>query len=228
MSKVQALTRLNKESEKLNKLREQAKKLGSTTSFTATEVAQGQSFLAMAGFDAEKIQKSMPSLLDLAKGAGLDLATTADISSNILSAFKMPAEQMGVVADTLAATFSRSNVDLAMLGDTMKYVAPIAKKTGAGIQDAAAMAGLLGNIGIQGSEAGVALRALYNRMAAPPQDASSALKELNVQVADANGNMRPMAALLAEVAEKTKDMGNTKQLALFKAIAGSRAGAAMS
>lgn len=228
MSKVQALTRLNKESAKLNELREQAKKLGASTSFTATEVAQGQSFLAMAGFDAEKIKKSMPSMLDLAKGAGLDLATTADISSNILSAFKLPAEQMGMVADTLAATFSRSNVDLTMLGDSMKYVAPIAQKAGAGIQDAAAMAGLLGNVGIQGSEAGVALRALYNRMAAPPKDAAKALEELNVQVSDANGNMRPMADLLAEVAEKTKDMGNVKQLALFKAIAGARAGAAMS
>jgi len=167
-------------------------------------------------------------MLDLAKGADVDLASTSDIASNILSAFKLEASEMTRVSDTLAGTFSRSNVDLRMLGDTMKYVAPIAMKAGASMEDVAAMTGLLGNIGIQGSNAGTALRSMYNRMTAPPKEAAKALKKLKITTTDANNNLRPMTEILAEVAKKTKNLGSAKQLEYFKAIAGARAGAAMS
>ena len=134
---------------------------------------------------------------------------------------------MGRVGDVLTATFTRSNVDLSMLGETMKYVAPIAKEFGTSIEDASAMAGLLGNVGIQGEQAGTTLRSLHNRLAAPPKMARKALDDLGISVADAQGNMRPMVDILAEIAKKTEGLGSADRLGAFKAIAGAEAGAGM-
>ncbi len=227
LSGVAAVARLDTTSEAFARLRKQAEELGATTDFSASEAAQGMQFLAMAGFKTNGILTAMPGMLNLAKAGATDLGETADIASNILSGFGLEADQMGRVGDVLAATFTRSNVNLSMLGQTMKYVAPIAKEAGTSIEDAAAMAGLLGNVGIQADQAGTALRALHNRMAAPPAEAARALTDLGVSVRTAEGDMRPMVDILAEVAKKTEGLGSADRLGAFKAIAGAEAGAAM-
>lgn len=130
MSRVQSLTRLDKDSDEMKALRDQAKKLGAETMFSATEAAAGQGFLAMAGFDPKSITEAMPGLLDMAKAGGNELAETADIASNILTGFGLQANEMGKVGDVLVGAFTRSNVDLGMLGETMKYAAPIASSLG--------------------------------------------------------------------------------------------------
>jgi len=231
MDKVQALTRLDlKQSDHLtlfNDLEKQALSLGRSTSFSATQVAEAQGFLAMAGFDAKKVLTAIPGILDLSKAAGVELATTADIGSNILSGFRLQADQMGRVGDVLAATFTRSNVDLRMLGESMKYAAPVAAELKISLEETAAMAGLLGNVGIQGSEAGTALRGLYNRMASPPKDAEKSLKKLGIKTKDSAGNMRSMSTILGELAKKSEKMGTATRMGHFKAIAGMEAGSAM-
>ncbi|MCP8687740.1 phage tail tape measure protein [Marinobacterium sedimentorum] len=223
MSQVQALTRLAKESEDLRLLREQARTLGATTSFTATDAAGGQGFLAMAGFTPQAIRDAMPGMLSLAKAAGQDLATTADIGSNILTGFNLKADQMGRAGDILVGAFTRSNTDLQMLGETMKYVGPVASGLGSSLEEAAAMAGKLGDAGIQGGMAGTALRAIFSRMAAPPKMAADALDELGLKTKDAMGNLRPMTELLTELHERTKDLGAAQRAEIFKKIAGEEA-----
>ncbi len=225
MSAVAAVARIDKASESFSALREQAEALGAATSFSATEAGQGMQFLAMAGFRANDILAAMPGMLDLAKAGATDLGESADIASNVMSGFGLEADQMTRVADVMTATFTRSNVTLSMLGETMKYVAPIAKEAGTSIEDASAMAGLLGNVGIQATQAGTALRAIHNRLAAPPAAAAKALDDLGVSVRDAEGNMRPMVDILAEVAKKTEGLGSADRLGAFKAIAGAEAGA---
>ncbi|WP_114089782.1 phage tail tape measure protein [Thalassospira profundimaris] len=226
MSAVGAIARLDQTSEAMAALRQQAKELGATTSFSASEAASGMQFLAMAGFDANEVLQTMPGMLDLAKAGATDLATTADIASNVLSGFGMKASEMGRLGDIMTATFTRSNVDLTMLGETMKYTAPIAKEFGASVEDVAAMSGMLGNVGIQGSMAGTALRSLFSRMSKPPTEAAAAMKELGVSTMDANGNARDMVAILADVAKSTEGMGSAQRLAQLTAIAGQEAGAA--
>ncbi|WP_073955788.1 phage tail tape measure protein [Thalassospira sp. TSL5-1] len=226
MSAVGAIARLDQTSEAMAALRQQAKELGATTSFSASEAASGMQFLAMAGFDANEVLQTMPGMLDLAKAGATDLATTADIASNVLSGFGMKASEMGRLGDIMTATFTRSNVDLTMLGETMKYTAPIAKEFGASVEDVAAMSGMLGNVGIQGSMAGTALRSLFSRMSKPPKEAAAAMKELGVSTMDANGNARDMVAILADVAKSTEGMGSAQRLAQLTAIAGQEAGAA--
>ena len=227
MSKVQALTRLQKDSAELAMLRQQARDLGASTSFTAMDAAQAQGFLAMSGFNPKQIKAAMPDMLDLAKASGVGLDQTADIASNILSAFKMEAAQMGRVSDTLALAMTTSNVDLNMLAETMKYMGPIANKAGMSLEEAAAAAGLLGNIGIQGSNSGTALRAMLNQLAGPTSKADKLMKSLGVTTKDASGNMLNIVDIMAQVAKQTEKMGNADQLAAYKEIFGEEAASGM-
>ncbi|HCA23118.1 MAG TPA: phage tail tape measure protein [Pseudomonas sp.] len=227
VSRVQALARLERDSAELAALRAQARALGAATQFSANEAAQGQGFLAMAGFSPQAIMDAMPAMLDAAKAGNVELATTADIASNILTGFNLQARDMTRVSDVLTAAFTRSNTSLEMLGETMKYAAPNAAAYGQDIEIMAAAAGKLGDAGIQGGMAGTALRAILSRLAAPPRMAADAIAELGLQVADAEGNMRPLPDLLKEIHDRTAALGSTERGAILKAIAGEEAGSAL-
>lgn len=223
MSRVQALTRIDKNSPQFKALREQALKLGSETQFTASDAASGQSFLAMAGFTPQAIQAALPGVLNMALAGGVELGETADIGSNILTQFNLTADQMDRVGDTLTAAFTRTNTDLRALGETMKYTGPVAAKLGISLEEAAAMAGMLANNGLRGSDAGTAMRASLSRLASPPKAAADALKELGGAVADARGKMRPMEDVLLDLYKATQKYGQVDQVSFFKDIAGEEA-----
>ncbi|EJE0162464.1 phage tail tape measure protein, partial [Escherichia coli] len=169
-----------------------------------SDAASGQSFLAMAGFTPQAIQAALPGVLNMALAGGVELGETADIGSNILTQFNLTADQMDRVGDTLTAAFTRTNTDLRALGETMKYTGPVAAKLGISLEEAAAMAGMLANNGLRGSDAGTAMRASLSRLASPPKAAADALKELGVSVADARGKMRPMEDVLLDLYKATQ------------------------
>ncbi|HEK2866153.1 TPA: phage tail tape measure protein [Proteus mirabilis] len=223
MSKVQALTRLDKNSDEFKMLREQARELGATTAFTANQVAQGQAFYAMAGFKPEQIKNAMPGTLAMSLAGDIDLGTTADIGSNILTGFGLSSDEMSRVSDTLVGVFTRANVNLAMLGDTMKYVAPPASSLGVDLETTAAAAGKLGDAGIQASTAGTSLKSIFGRLAAPTSEVSKALKEINLKTTDSKGNFREFTEILVELDKKTKGMGNAQRAGLFKKLASEEA-----
>lgn len=223
MSKTQAIARLKKDSNELEALRNQARELGGSSQFTAGQTADAQGFLGMAGFDPAAIKVATPGMLDLAAAGGAELAETADIASNILTGLGMKSEQMGRLGDVLVATFTRSNTNLRMLGETMKYAAPMAKTYGVELEVAAAMAGKLGDAGLQGSMGGTALSTIMNRLATPPRVAEKALAKLKVTTADARGNLRDLPDILKEIYDKTKDLGTADKGGILKAIAGAEA-----
>lgn len=225
MSKVQALTRLNKDDPMLEKLKEQAKLLGATTWASATQAADAQSFYAMSGFDPEAIMDALPSTLDLAKAGGVDVGRAADIGSNILSAFGLDPSEMTKVSDVLVSIFTRTNTSIESLGETMKYVAPIANKLNIPLEETAAMAGILGNIGIQGSQAGTSLKTLAVNLAAPTGRALKALEALNIETKDASGNFRGMPDIIIDMIKATEKMGDAERLGYLTDIAGKEAAA---
>ncbi len=225
MSKVQALTRLDANSEQFKALQQQAMHLGSTTAFTSADAGRGQAFLAMVGFTPEAIQKAMPSVLDLALAGGMELPQVADISSNIMSG--MGLEDMSRVGDVLSASFTRANIDIAMLGETMKYAAPGAKGLNVSIEELASMAGKLGDAGIQGSEGGTALRSIMARLASTPKPVAKALAKLGIESKDAQGNLRPLPQLLKEIDDATKNMGTAERNEVLTHIAGMEASNAL-
>jgi TP901 family phage tail tape measure protein len=225
MSRVGALSGAT--GKQLESMTQTAEHLGATTAFTATQAAEGMQFLAMAGYKTNDIIAAMPGLLATAAAGQTDLATTADITSNILSGFGLQAEETARVADVLTKAFTNSNTDLEMLGYTMKYVAPIAHASGQSLESVAAAAGLLGNAGIQGTQAGTSLRRMLTRLAGPPKAAREELHDLGVTVEDAKGNMKPLAQIIGELAEATKDMGEADRLAAISRISGVEASSAM-
>ncbi|OOF64762.1 phage tail tape measure protein [Rodentibacter pneumotropicus] len=228
-SNVQALARLDKtkDAEKIKQLRDQAIQLGATTSFTSRDVAAGQGYLAMAGFNDKQILDSMPAVLNMTKAAGMEMGRVADISSDISSGFKIPAAEMNRVADVLTLTFTSSNTNLELLGETMKYLGPIAASTGQDFETMSAMVGLLGNVGIKGSQAGTSLRSAMLRLAGPPKQAAKAMKKLGLSAKDSKGNMRALTDILVDVEKKTAKMGSADKMAYYKAIFGAEAATAM-
>lgn len=227
MSKVAALTGAKRGSNDFNMLQGNAEGLGATTAFSASQVAEGQGFLAMAGFKPQQIVKSMSGVVNMALASGLDMGQTADIGSDIMTAFGLKAENMGHIGDVLTKTFTSSNTSLSMVGDTMKYIAPVAKNLGIDMETAAAMTGLLGNAGIKGTQAGTGLRAMMLKLAAPVKKGRKALKLLGMTTLDAQGNMKPFTEILAEIAEKTKKMGSGVKAGIIKDLVGTEASTAL-
>jgi len=227
MSRVQALSRLDKGDERLSMLRTQSRELGAKTLFTSTQVAEGQAFLAMAGFDPEKIRDSMAGILDVAKAGNMEIGETADIASNILTGLNLQADQMDRVADVLTGAFTRSNTSISTLGETMKYAAPGASQFGIDLETVAAMAAKLGDAGIQGSMGGTGIRRIISRLAAPNKAAREALEKLGVSAQDAQGNMRNLPEVLSDIYKASRDMGDIERGSLWKAIAGETGANAM-
>lgn len=209
-----------------DRMRELAKKMGAETAFSATEAANGMEYLAMAGLNTEQILKTLPNALNLAAAGNLDLASSADILSNIMTGMGVSADESGRAADVLAATAAAANVDVKMLGESMKYAAPIAKQLGISLEDTAASMGILGNAGIQGSEAGTALRGIYTRLTTHKK-AKLWFEELGVSVTDANGNLKGMVTILKDLQKASAGLSATEKLEMYKDTVGTEAMSAL-
>lgn len=219
MNKVSAITGAT--GSDLDAMREQAKELGSSTKFSASEAAEAMSFLGMAGFDTKETMAAMPGVLNLAAASGTDLATSADIASNVLSGFGASAGDAGKFADLMAKTTASANTDVVQLGEAMKMVAPIAASAGVSVEETSAIIGKLGDAGIQGSMAGTTLRSAISRLLDPSAKAQKALKGLGVSATDGEGNLRPMAKIVEELGKKGASTSDLMQ------IFGQRAGPGM-
>ncbi|BEN41130.1 TPA: phage tail tape measure protein [Serratia marcescens] len=223
MSGVQALTRMDKSDPRLKMLREQARALGASTAYTATDAASGQKFLAMAGFTPEAIKQALPGVLNMGLAGDMDLGEASDIGSNVLSQFGLKADQMDRVSDVLTVAFTSTNTDLRQLGETMTYAGPVAADLGISLENMAAMAGAMADNGMRGSMAGTALRSGLNRLVAPAKAGQDALSALGVKISDANGRLRSMPDILKDVGKSLQKFDQPSQTRLKKDIFGEEA-----
>lgn len=189
----------------------QAKELGRTTQFSASQAADAMSFLGMAGLDAKEIMAAMPATLNLAAAGNLELATAADIASNVMSGFGAEAKDLGQFVDVLAAGFTNSNTDLNQLGEAMANAAPVASGFGVSIEETTAAIGLLSNAGIQGGQAGTSLKNILVQL-----DEQS--ESLGLSIYDAAGNMIPLSDQLAQL--ESKGLSTSDIMGKFGKIAG--------
>ena len=201
-------------------LSEQAKTLGASTAFSASQAAEGQLFLAKAGFKTNQILSTMPSLLDLASASGTELGRTSDILSDLLGAFGLNAGQSGKLVDVMAAATSSANVDMETLFETLKVAAPIGIAAGQSMEGITTATALLGNVGIKGSMAGTALKNAFVNLASPATEGAKVLKELGIRTADASGNMLPMQDIMLSLGKSAKNLSQTKRIKAFDAVFG--------
>jgi TP901 family phage tail tape measure protein len=143
--------------EEMSQLRELALQMGEQTRFSATQAADALKFLGQTGFTAAQSMEALPGVLNLAAAAGTDLATTADIASNILKTFGLEVTELNRVNDVMIGTMTRSNVDMRQLAESMKFVGAVAKGYGFTIEETAGLIGKMGDAGIQGTLAGTQL-----------------------------------------------------------------------
>jgi TP901 family phage tail tape measure protein len=205
MLKVKAISGANEE--QFKSLTAKAKELGRTTQFSARQASDAMGFLAMAGYDTNQILSATPQMMNLAAAGGLELGEAADIASNILGGMGLKIEDTALVTDVLAKAASSGNTNIQMMGESFKYVAPVAAQAGASIQDMGGAMALLGNSGIQASNAGTGLRSVLLNLSGANTEANKAMAKLGVSNKDAAGNMRPMADILADI-NKAMDEGN--------------------
>lgn len=224
MANVRAITRATPEEFKA--LSDEAKRLGKTTVFSASEAADGMKYLGMAGWGANQIISGMPGLLDLAAASGEDLARTADIVSDTMTGFGLSAGRATHVADVFAYTATKSNTNVAMMGETMKYVAPVAESFGASIEQASAIIGIMANSGIKASQAGTSMRAGFLRMADPKARAEMALDKMNVDFIDAYGNMKDVNTIVKDLSVAFGRLADGDKLAAAQRIFGTESATA--
>lgn len=182
MAKVGAITSEAADSQGFKSLTELARELGRTTQYTSAQAAEAMQFLGMAGFNTQQILKATPAALNLAIAGNMDLGRTADIASNILTGFGIKAEETTRVTDVLAQAARTTNVDVSMLGETMKYAAPVAAAVGGTLEETAVLAGVLGDAGIQATMSGTMLRAAYLRLAAPVGKGAKVLEKMRKEL----------------------------------------------
>ena len=244
MAKVKAIT--VSDDKAMQQLTATARELGEKTMFSATQAGEAMTYLGMAGWNSQQIMAGMPGLLNLAAASGTDLARTADIVSDDLTAFGLGAEHAGHMADVFAKTSTKTNTNVEMLGETMKYAAPVAHAFGASLEETAALTGIMANSGIKASAAGTALRSGFLRLAgtsakstkaieemglslseatAQQEEARAALASLGIAMDDTNGP-RKMGAIVRDLADKTKDMSKEQRLATLATIFGTNAASA--
>jgi TP901 family phage tail tape measure protein len=185
----------------LERMRDVAKDLGSTTEFTATQAADGLTFLAMAGFRAAEAISAIPAVLDLATASGMGLAQAADTASNIMSGFGIAAENASNVTDILAAASSRANTSVTQLGGAMSTVAPIAKALNISLADTAAAIGVMSDAGIQGERAGTAMRGVLASLAGPTTQAVEVLTKLGLTIRDIDPATNSLSTVMGRLGE---------------------------
>lgn len=189
----------------MKKLTDTAKALGSTTAFSASEAAQGMQFLGMAGLSATQIVEAMPAVLDLAAAGTLDLASAADISTNIMSGMALGVSDLNHVMDGLATVASSSNTDVRGVGQAMTFVAGTANAAGLSFDQTAAALGILANAGIQATRGGTSLNAALRSMLNPSKEAQELAEKLGLTFTDNEGRIRP----LVDITEDLQDANLT-------------------
>lgn len=218
MSKVQSICGASGEA--LEQLTAKAQEMGAKTKFSASESAEAFSYMAMAGWKTEDMLNGIEGIMYLAGATGQDLASTSDIVTDALTAFGLTAGDTGHFVDVLAATANNANTNVAMMGESFKYVAPAAGALGYSIDDVSAALGLMANSGIKSSAAGTALRSMLTNLAKPTKGVKAAMDALGISLTDASGQTKPLSVLMGELRGKFANLTEAQKAQYAAAIAG--------
>lgn len=180
-------------------LRAKALEMGAKTKFSASEAGEAMTYMAMAGWKTGDMLGGIEGIMNLAAASGEDLATTSDIVTDALTALGLQASDSGHFADVLAAASSNANTNVAMMGETFKYAAPLAGAMGYTAEDTALAIGLMANAGIKGSQSGTALRSIMTRLAKPTKESATAMDALGISITNSDGSMKPFGTTISEL-----------------------------
>lgn len=200
MNRVRGITKANKEEFEL--LNEQAKLLGSTTQFTASQSADAMEAMAKTGFSVEEIYAALPGVLQLAAASNVDLGEAAKLSAGLLKGFNMEASEMETINDALVTANLSTNTTLVSIAETLKEIAPLATSFGMDLGEVAAAAGFMGDALLEGGRGGVALRTIMLAITNATPAAQRVLDRLKIpreNLVDTEGNLKSLIAVADEL-----------------------------
>lgn len=218
MSKVKSIS--NATEGEMDTLTAKAMEMGAKTKFSSREAADAFSYMAMAGWNVQEMTDGIEGVMYLAGATGEDLAQTSDIVTDAMTAFGMGAEETTRFVNVLAQAANKSNTDVAMLGESFKYVAPVAGAMKYNIEDVSTALGLMANSGIKASQAGTSLRNWISRMADPTKSVSSTMENLGISLTDSAGNMKDFQTILKETRKGFQGLSEAQKSAAAATLAG--------
>ena len=221
MSTVQAISQAS--GTEMARLKALAKQMGIETKFSATEAGQGLEYMAMAGWEVDSMLAGLPGIMNLAAASGEDLGQVSDIVTDSMTAFNLEASRSAEFADVLAQASARSNTDVATMGQTFKYVAPVAGALGFSIQDTATAIGLMANAGIKGEQAGTSLRAMLTRIVKPTAEVASAMERIGLSVINSDGSMRSLNEIQRALRAGFSGLSESERASTAASLAGQEA-----
>lgn len=199
-------------SEQMQQFRGMAKKLGETTQFSASQAAQGMVFLKMAGLSANEVLEAIPGTLQLAAAGGMDLASAADIATNVLAQMKLPISELTRVNDVLATVQSSANTSIFEAAEAMKNTGTSATAMGLSIEQTTAMIGAMANAGLKGGQAGTLFRNMLKNMVAPTDKARGLLRKYNIDMSKfvtPAGKIKDLTGFITEMSSKNVTAGDS-------------------
>lgn len=209
--------------DELDRLTEKAKQMGADTKFSATQSAQAFEYMAMAGWKTGDMLSGIEGVMNLAAASGEELGLVSDIVTDSLTAFGLQAKDSARFSDVLAKASSASNTNVALMGNTFQYVAPLAGAMGYSIEDTAVAIGLMANSGIKGEKAGTALQGMLTRLMAPTSDVSGAMDELGISILNTDGTVKPLNQTMVELRGKFANLTDAEQAQYAATLAGKEA-----
>ena len=221
MSEVKAISGASRKD--LEALTNKAKEMGATTKFSATQASEGLKYMAMAGWNSQQMIAGLPGVMNLAAASGENLGTVSDIVTDALTAMGLKASDSAHFADVLATAASSSNTNVAMMGETFKYAAPVAGALGYNIEDLAQAIGLMGNAGIKSSQAGTSLRSILTRLAKPPKDCANAMEDYGISIKNSDGSMKSLMEVMENMRDSLQGLPKDEQSAAAAALGGQEA-----
>lgn len=221
MSKVQAISGAT--GAEMDKLGKKAMEMAAKTKFSTADSAEAYQYMAMAGWKASDMVDGLAGIMNLAAASGENLGTTSDIVTDALTAFGLKAADSGRFADVLAAASNNANTNVSMLGESFKYVAPVAGAMGYSVEDVSVALGLMANSGIKASQAGTSLRTAMTNMASPTKNMAAVMDTYGISLTDANGNMLSLSEIMAVLREKMGGLDEATQASAASALFGKEA-----
>lgn len=222
MSNVQALMGLDttKDAKAIESLTAKAQEMGRSTTKSASEAADAMGFMALAGWDQQKIEVGIKPTLRLSEAGDMELGRTSDLVTDSMSSLGLQAEELEGYLDKVAKTSRKSNTDIDQLMESFLEIGGTVKQNNIPLEEASGLIGVLANRGVKGSEAGVALNSVLVNLTTGAGQAGKAMEKLGLSAFNSDGSFKGYAETLKELNEKTKDMTDEQKAYYLSAIGG--------
>ncbi|MCC0654846.1 phage tail tape measure protein [Clostridioides sp. ES-S-0001-03] len=207
-------------SSEMEEMTAMAREMGRTTSFTAKDSADAMYYMGMAGWKSKEMIAGLPGILNLAATGQTDLALTADIVTDGLTALGLTAKDTGMFVDVMAATVTNSNTDIERMGETFKYMGSVGGALGVSMKDLSLATGLMASASVKGSMAGTALRGGLVRLIKPPAEAKKAMNKYGIEIKKTKDGNLDLARTIVGLREKLGGLEGVQKGAAIQSIFG--------